>query len=169
MIASLEYAEAYSNQPLIYPDPTTILPGKPLIVCEGEFDAMLLGQQLPEASVITFGIASTRTDPAVLSRMLSSPRWFIALDADKSGDSAAAKFPASAIRVRPPDARQGLDRSSPGREEPHPLLLGTLPVNVPELGPTRTERRTVVTLWKQRYHEYLKSTPNPNPNRRRPQ
>ena len=64
---------------------------------------MLLGQQLPEASVITLGSASTRTDPAVLSRMLSSPRWFIALDADQAGDNAAAKFPASAIRVRPPD------------------------------------------------------------------
>ena len=64
---------------------------------------MLLGQQLPEASVITLGSASTRTDPAVLSRMLSSPRWFIALDADQAGDNAAAKFPASVIRVRPPD------------------------------------------------------------------
>jgi len=64
---------------------------------------MMLAQQLPEASVITLGSASVRTDPALLSRMLSSPRWFIALDADPAGDSAAAKYPASAIRVRPPD------------------------------------------------------------------
>ncbi len=97
------YAEAYSDHPLIYPDPAVIRPGKPLIVSEGEFDAMLLGQQLPEASVITLGSTSARTDPSVLSRMLSSPRWFIALDADPAGDSAAAKFPASAIRVRPLD------------------------------------------------------------------
>jgi DNA primase len=97
------YAEAYSDHPLIYPDPAVIRPGKPLIVSEGEFDAMLLGQQLPEASVITLGSTSARTDPAVLSRMLSSPRWFIALDADQAGDSAASKFPARAIRVRPPD------------------------------------------------------------------
>jgi len=97
-----KYAEAFHDRPLIYPDPAVIRPGKPLIVCEGEFDCLLLAQQLPEASVVTLGSASARTDPAVLSRMLSSPRWFIALDADTAGDSAAAKFPASAIRVRPP-------------------------------------------------------------------
>ena len=96
------YAEAYSDRPLIFPDPAAIRPGKPLIVSEGEFDCLLLAQQLPEASVITLGSASARTDPAVLSRMLSSPRWFVALDADKAGDSAASKFPARAIRVRPP-------------------------------------------------------------------
>ncbi len=102
-----KYAEAYSDRPLIFPDPAVIRPGWPLIVCEGEFDAILLGQQLPEVSVITLGSASARTDPAVLSRMLSSPRWFIALDADKAGDSAASKFPARAIRVRPPDKDWG--------------------------------------------------------------
>jgi hypothetical protein len=97
-----KYTSAFSDRPLIFPDPAVIRPGLPLIVCEGEFDCLLLAQQLPEASVVTLGSASARTDPAVLSRMLSSPRWFIALDADQAGDSAAAKFPASAIRVRPP-------------------------------------------------------------------
>jgi hypothetical protein len=87
----------------MFPDPAVIRPGVPLVVCEGEFDAMLLAQQLPEASVITLGSASARTDPRVLSSMLSAPRWFVALDADPAGDSAAAKFPDSAIRVRPPD------------------------------------------------------------------
>ena len=37
-----KYSEAYSDRPLIYPDPAVIRPGKPLIICEGEFDAMLL-------------------------------------------------------------------------------------------------------------------------------
>ena len=98
-----KYAEAYSDRPRIYPDPAVIRIGEPLVICEGEFDAMLLGQQLPEASVITLGSAGARTDLAVLSRMLASPRWFAALDADKASDSAASKFPARAIRVRPPD------------------------------------------------------------------
>jgi Toprim-like len=97
-----KYAEAFQDNPLIYPDPSAVRPGKPLIVCEGEFDCLLLAQQLPEVSVITLGSASARTDPAVLSKMVSSPRLFIALDGDPAGDSAAAKFPASAIRVRPP-------------------------------------------------------------------
>ena len=64
---------------------------------------MLLAQELPEASVITLGSASARTDSSVLSRMLTAATWFAALDADPAGDSAAAKFPARAIRVRPPD------------------------------------------------------------------
>ena len=115
-MGSPEYAEAYSDRPLIFPDPAVIRPGKPLIVCEGEFDCLLLAQQLPEASVITLGSASARTDPAVLSRMLSSPRWFIALDADPAGDSAAAKFPASAIRVRPPDPDKDWGEVHAGRE-----------------------------------------------------
>jgi DNA primase len=97
-----KYLQAYSDRPLIYPDPAAIRPGKPLIICEGEFDCLLLGQHLPEASVITLGSASARTDPAVLSRMLTAPRWYLAHDADAAGDSAAARFPASAIRVRPP-------------------------------------------------------------------
>jgi hypothetical protein len=98
-----KYAEAYSDHPLIFPNPAIIIPGKPLIICEGEFDRLLLTQQVPEASVITLGSASARTDPAVLSLMLRAPRWFVALDADPAGDSAATKFPARAIRVRPPD------------------------------------------------------------------
>jgi len=102
-----KYAEAYSDRPRIYPDPAVIRIGEPLVICEGEFDAMLLGQLLPEASVITLGSAGARTDLAVLSRMLASPRWFAALDADKAGDSAASKFPARAIRVRPPDKDWG--------------------------------------------------------------
>ena len=98
-----KYAEAYSDRPLIYPDPAVIRPGKPLIVSEGEFDCHAAGPATSRGERHHPGIGSARTDPAVLSRMLSSPRWFIALDADQAGDSAASKFPASAIRVRPPD------------------------------------------------------------------
>ena len=35
--------------------------------------------------------------------MLAAAPWFIATDADKSGDKAAEKWPARAIRVRPPE------------------------------------------------------------------
>jgi hypothetical protein len=96
------YAEAYRSRPAVYPSLDIIQPGRPLIIVEGEFDALLLGQQLPEASAITLGSASARTDPLVLSAMLRAPRWYVALDADLAGDSAASKFPASAVRVRPP-------------------------------------------------------------------
>jgi hypothetical protein len=99
-----KYTSAFADNPSIYPSSAVIRPGKPLIVAEGEFDALLMAQELPEVSVITLGSASARTDPSVLSRMLSAPRWFVALDADRAGDSAAAKFPGRAVRVRPPGA-----------------------------------------------------------------
>jgi hypothetical protein len=98
-----KYIEAFRDRPLLYPDPSVIKVGEPLIIGEGEFDAMLLGQELLGANVITLGSTSARTEPDVLSRMLSAPTWFVALDADQAGDSAASKFPAWAIRVRPPD------------------------------------------------------------------
>jgi DNA primase len=99
-----KYTSAFADSPSIYPSSAVIRPGKPLIVAEGEFDALLLAQQVPEASVITLGSASARTDLSVLSTMLSAPCWFVALDADQAGDFAAAKFPARAVRVRPPGA-----------------------------------------------------------------
>ena len=98
-----KYCWAYSYRVTIYPDPSVIRIGEPLIVAEGEFDCMLLAQQLPEAGVITLGGTGAKATPDILSRMLFSPRWFIALDADESGDKAAAEFPARAIRVRPPE------------------------------------------------------------------
>ena len=76
---------AFSDRPLIYPDPAAIRVGDPLIICEGEFDRLLLAQQLPEASVLALGSASDRDHPKVCVKLLSSPRWFIALDADQAG------------------------------------------------------------------------------------
>ncbi len=98
-----KYAEAFAARPLIYPDPAAVRPGQKLIICEGELDCLLLAQQLPEACVITLGSAAARTDPDVFVKLLSAARWFVAHDADRAGDAAAAKFPASAVRVRPPE------------------------------------------------------------------
>ncbi|MFO0889335.1 MAG: toprim domain-containing protein [Isosphaeraceae bacterium] len=96
------YAEAFRDRPVVYPAPEAFEPGRPLIVCEGELDALLLAQQLPEASVITLGSASGKPDGAVLSLLLAASPWYVAHDADPAGDRAAAEWPATAIRVRPP-------------------------------------------------------------------
>ncbi len=97
------YAQAFADRPRIYPGPEAIRPGMPLIIVEGEFDAMLLGQELADlASVITTGSASTRPEGSTWLAMLRCPRWFVALDADPAGDGAAADWPARAERVRPP-------------------------------------------------------------------
>jgi hypothetical protein len=85
---------------------------------EGEFDALLLGQQLSElAAVVTLGSASARPDPVVFGSMLAATAWFTATDNDPAGDRAAAFWPTNTRRVLPPspwkdwtDARRdGLD------------------------------------------------------------
>jgi hypothetical protein len=97
------YAQAFADHPRIYPGPEAIQPGMPLIIVEGAFDAMLLGQELKGlAAVVTLGSASSRPDGPIYLAMLRSPRWFAAHDADDAGDGAAAAWPARAVRVRPP-------------------------------------------------------------------
>jgi hypothetical protein len=72
----------------------------------GEFDALLLGQELAglPAAVVTFGSASCsgRPAPEVVDRLLKAAPWFLAADADSSGDLACAAWYKRARRVRPP-------------------------------------------------------------------
>src|SRR5215472_11011646 len=100
-----KYVEAFRDRPRIYPGLEAIRTGKPLVITEGEFDALLLGQELGElAAVVTLGsTGSTRPDPAILGVMLSAPAWFMATDGDGGGDSAAEKWNETrARRIRPP-------------------------------------------------------------------
>jgi CHC2 zinc finger/Toprim-like len=98
-----KYAQAFGDRPALYPTPEAVRPGKPLVVTEGEFDALLLGQALGDlAAVVTLGSASARPEAAILGKMLPAPAWYIATDADTAGDQAASGWPARAIRVRPP-------------------------------------------------------------------
>ena len=98
-----KYVEAYRDRPRVYPDSAVIEPGRPLIIVEGEFDALLLGHELRDlAAVVTLGSASSRPDLATRAEMLAAARWFIATDADEAGNKAASGWPARAIRVRPP-------------------------------------------------------------------
>jgi hypothetical protein len=80
-----------------------IRPGRPLVVTEGEFDALVLGQALGDAAtVVTLGSASARPGPRTLLKMLVAPEWYIATDADKAGETAANGWPGRARRVAPP-------------------------------------------------------------------
>ncbi len=98
-----KYAEAFRDRPRVYPDPAVIEPGRPLIIVEGEFDALLLGQELRDlAAVVTLGSASSRPDLATRAEMLAAAPWYVATDADEAGDKAASGWPAVARRVRPP-------------------------------------------------------------------
>ena len=101
-----KYAEAYRAPARIvcFPGPSTIRPGRPLVVVEGEFDALALGEALGDmAAVVTLGSASARPDIRFLGATLAASRWYIATDADPAGDkSADALALGEARRVRPP-------------------------------------------------------------------
>ena len=101
--AGPKYVEAFRDRPTLYPGPRIIRPGHPLVLVEGEFDALLLGQDLGElAAVVTLGSASGRHDAARKFMRPAAP-WYIATDADPAGDQAANGWPARARRVRPPE------------------------------------------------------------------
>ncbi len=129
-----KYAEAFAARPLIYPDPAAVRPGQKLIICEGELDCLLLAQQLPEACVITLGSAAARTDPDVFVKLLSAARWFVAHDADRAGDAAAAKFPARRGARPAPGALQRPERGARRRAQFHPLPMGSPPGPLQDVG-----------------------------------
>lgn len=89
----------------LYPGTHAIVPGLPVVIVEGEFDAMLLGQELTGlAGVVTLGGASGRPDSTIRGRMLQAFPRIVATDADEAGDKAAEAWPESYRRVRPPGA-----------------------------------------------------------------
>ncbi len=72
-----------------------------MILTEGEFDALLLGQELGDrATVLTLGSASNRPAPGVLSAIAEAAPIFAAHDADAAGDRAALAWAGRAQRVR---------------------------------------------------------------------
>jgi DNA primase len=101
-----KYREVYRDRAHhsgIYPGLDAIGPGRPLAICEGELDALLLGQELAGlAGVVTLGGASNRPDSRLLGQMLAAAPWFVATDNDPAGDKAAAGWPPVARRVSPP-------------------------------------------------------------------
>ena len=120
-----KYVEAFRDPARLvcYPGPEAIRPGRPLVIVEGEFDALCLGEALGElAAVVTLGSASARPEPRALGAMLSAPRWFIATDGDAAGDKAAAGWPARRPAGPAPRAVQGLDRGQGRRGGPGPVV-----------------------------------------------
>jgi hypothetical protein len=100
-----KYVEAFRDpaRAICYPSPEAIRPGRRLVVTEGEFDALCLGEAVAGlAAVVTLGSASARPEPTALGAMLAAAPWYVATDRDDAGDKAAAGWPARARRVRPP-------------------------------------------------------------------
>ena len=96
------------SRPLgLYPDSCLIKPGGPLILTEGEFDALLLGRELAgRAPVLTFGSTSNSIKPPldVLSAMHRASPWYIGLDGDDAGQNAVKAWAGARVRVvKPPE------------------------------------------------------------------
>ena len=88
----------------VYPAASWVVPGMPLVITEGELDALCLASCLAGvASVVTLGSASQQLNPAVLAALLPASGWLVATDSDPAGEKAAAAWPASAKRIQPPD------------------------------------------------------------------
>jgi len=116
-----KYLEIFRDgSPVLYPSTEAIQPGRPVVLSEGEVDALLVGQELGDRdAVVTLGSASSKPTPEVLALLRSSPLWIVATDADQAGDRAAGlwdRFPRSR-RVRPPVGKDWGDahRDGPGR------------------------------------------------------
>jgi DNA primase len=93
----------FVDNALLYPGPELILPGFAIIVVEGEFDCLLMRQELGDlAVVITLGSASRSVTPAILDLLKVGTKLFIATDTDDSGEKAAARWPSSVVRIKPP-------------------------------------------------------------------
>jgi DNA primase len=112
-----KYAEAFRDRPAIFPASEAVRPGMPLVVVEGEFDCLLLAQELADlAAVVTLGSASARPEGSTYVAMLPAPTWYLAHDADEAGDKAASAWPARARRVRPQKGKDWTDARQAGIE-----------------------------------------------------
>ena len=101
-----------------YPSRAVVRAGSPLLLVEGEFETLLLNQELADlAPALTLGSAGDRPKPGVLDAMLRASPWLLAGDADAAGDKSAERWLALSARcrrARPPgphkdwmEARQG--------------------------------------------------------------
>jgi DNA primase len=104
-----KYLELYRSPPPcppIYFPHYSPRPGATIIITEGEFDCMLIWQELMgRIPVFTVGSSGEPIPAEAIERLSVAGRIYIGTDGDKAGDKAARKwaeaFPA-AVRVRPP-------------------------------------------------------------------
>lgn len=133
-----KYAEVYRHNPSLYVA-APILPGRPVIACEGEFDAVLVSQQTAHLAVgvVTTGSASNRPDRSTVARLLPAPAWIISSDADEAGDRLADAWqelaPARCRRARPPGP--GKDWGDCHAAGPGRIAYFLAPLVTPEAAP----------------------------------
>ncbi|GAG27312.1 unnamed protein product, partial [marine sediment metagenome] len=113
------------------------------IICEGEFDALLLCQHVGSlVGCVALGSASKGLDMQAVSELVAIRRVWLALDADKAGEAGAKKLlaPSARIHLLPVPAHDVTDAWKVG----HDLVAWVLPA----IGPRDRDRRL---MWL-RYH-----------------
>ncbi len=119
--------------------PATPTPGRPVLICEGEFDALLARQELNNvADAVTLGGATEEIDAEVATTIASCPVVLVATDNDTSGESAAAKWAKAtsrAHRVRPPQGKDITDAYLAGTDLAAWIKAQLAPSPVKELVP----------------------------------
>ena len=125
----LKYMMLRGSRRGLYPGRGSIPRGRPLLLVEGEFEALLLNQELLGlASAVTLGSAGDRPDPELLDAMATASPWIVAGDSDDAGRKSAEGWLGGLGPVPPrrsPRAVQGLDRGPPGRSQSPPLVAAT--------------------------------------------
>ncbi len=97
-----KYCQVKDSRPALFGADT--LRGHPVgVLCEGEFDAMLLAQEAGDlAGVCTLGSATAILDPGAWGMyLLRLKRLLVAYDRDDAGERGAAKLVAMIARARP--------------------------------------------------------------------
>lgn len=78
-----------------------ILPGWPILFCEGEFDTLIVSQEAEDlVCPVTLGAASNRLNPRWYPILSTSPLLLTLYDADKAGDEGAARLAALTRRAK---------------------------------------------------------------------
>ena len=107
----------------LLPEPRDDPSGRPLVVVEGEFDALVLGEALGDlAAVVTLGARRPAPTPTPSASMLAAPGGSSRPMPTTPGTRPPTVGPPERSRVRPPGSLQGLDRSESRGCRPSPMV-----------------------------------------------
>jgi len=115
------------------------------IICEGEFDALLLRQHVGSlVGCVALGSASKGLDMQAVDQLVAIRRVWLALDTDKAGQDGARKLLAASARIHPLPVPGNNNDVTDGWKAGHDLVAWI----VPAIGPRDRDRRA---LWL-KYH-----------------
>ncbi len=108
------------------------------IICEGEFDALLLRQHVGSlVGCVALGSASKGLDMQAVDQLVAIRRVWLALDTDKAGQDGARKLLAASARIHPLPVPGDNNDVTDAWKAGHDLVAWV----VPAIGPKGKDRR----------------------------